>query len=46
VIATNTIVTDDTVRLCLGSWRLTLRLVLLLVAMGLAGMVARARPGR
>lgn len=46
MIATNTIVTDDTVRLCLGSWRLTLRLVLLLVAMGVAGIVARARPGR
>ena len=45
-MATNTIVTDDTVRLCLGSWRLTLRLVLLLVAMGVAGMAARARPGR
>jgi hypothetical protein len=46
VIATNSIVTDDTVRLCLGSWGLTLRLVLLLVAMGVAGMVARARPGQ
>ena len=37
VITTNAIVTEDTIRLCLGNWRLTLRLVLLLMAMGVAG---------
>ncbi len=46
MIRTNAIITDDTVRLCLRSWRLTLRLVLVLVAIGVAGLVARARPGR
>jgi hypothetical protein len=39
------IVDDETVRLCLSSWAQTVRLALLLVAIGIAGLAARYRVG-
>jgi len=35
------IVDDETIRLCLSSWTQTIRLALLLVAIGIAGLSAR-----
>ena len=38
-------VDDETIRVCLSSWAQTIRLALLLVAIGIAGLAARQRVG-